>query len=164
MHAATRGSQRSGAWRATLGQLPVRAITRPSPIDDRGLYDLPGVDEPLDRDRRFVLTALACLVPTMGCVRATTVAPSPPIAFPSAPIPEAVFVLGRRYLAAHPEDADREALRRALGLDPSDSEATQLARIDDALRRDLGAGNVVDLEGWQLTRTECRLCAALALG
>ena len=73
-------------------------------------------------------------------------------------------MLGQRYLDAHPEDADRETLRRALGLDPSDSEATRLARIDDALRRDLEAGNVVDIEGWQLTRTECRLYAAVALG
>jgi hypothetical protein len=122
------------------------------------------VDEPLDRDRRFVLMALACLVPTMGCARATTPATSPPLAFPSTPIPEAIVVIGRRYLAAHPEDADREALGRALGLDPSDSEATRLARIDDMLHRDLDAGHIVDIEGWQLTRTECRLYAALALG
>ncbi len=122
------------------------------------------MDEPLDRDRRFVLAALACLVPTIGCARTTASATSPPLSLPRAPIPEAIAVLGRRYLADHPEDADREALRRALGLDPSDSEATRLARIDDALRRDLAAGDVVDLEGWQLTRTECRLYAAVALG
>lgn len=108
--------------------------------------------------------ALACLVPTMGCARATTPASSPPLPLPSAPIPGALAVLGRRYLASHPEDADREALRRALGLDPSDSEATRIARIDAALRHDLETGDLVDLEGWQLTRTECRLYAALALG
>lgn len=127
-------------------------------------YNRPVVDEPLDRDRRFVLRALACLVPTLACARTTTSATLPPLALPSAPAPEAIAELGRRYLDAHPKDADRETLRRALGLDPSDSEATRLARIDDALRRDLDAGNVVDIEGWQLTRTECRLYAALALG
>jgi hypothetical protein len=108
--------------------------------------------------------ALACLVPTMGCARATTPATSPPLAFPSTPIPAAIAALGRRYLDVHPEDADREALRRALGLDPADSEANRLARIDAALCHDLETGDIVDLEGWQLTRTECRLYAALALG
>ena len=110
-----------------------------------------------------MLVALACLVPVMACARTSTSATSPPLRVLSAPIPVAVATLGKQYLAEHPEDADREGLRRALGLDHALPEATQLARIDDAVRRDLETGDVVELEGWQLTRTECRLYALAAL-
>lgn len=109
-----------------------------------------------------MLRALACLLPTMACAKSAT-ATTPPLSLPPTPIPAAVVVLGQRYLAAHPEDADREALRRALGLDRADPEATKLERIDAALRHDLETGDVVDIEGWQLTRTECRLYALAAL-
>jgi hypothetical protein len=123
------------------------------------------VNERLDRDRRFVLKALACLVPTMACARrdASVTPPPPSPSLPPTPIPEAVAVLGRHYLAAHPEESDRETLRRALGLDRSDPEPLQLERIDAALRRDLDTGDVIVIEGWQLTRAECRLYALAAL-
>lgn len=127
------------------------------------MYDRLAVDEPVDRDRRFVLAALACLAPAMACARTATPTPSPPLSLPLAPIPEAVAVLGRRYLDAHPEDDDRDALRRALGLDRPDPDAIRFERIDAALRRDLETRDVVDLAGWQLTRTECRLYALAAL-
>jgi hypothetical protein len=110
-----------------------------------------------------VLRALACLVPAMACARTSTDATTPPLSLPHAPVPAGIALLGQRYLDAHPEDADRETLRRTLGLDPSDSEATRLARIDDALRRDIESRDVVHIDGWQLTRTECRLYALVAL-
>lgn len=119
------------------------------------------VDDPIDHDRRLLLRALACLVPTMACATTSSTTPAP--ALPSAPIPEAVAALGRQYLAAHPEDADRDALRHALGLHDPAPEPTRFARIDAALRRDLDRGDVVLLDGWQLTRTECRLYALVAL-
>lgn len=127
------------------------------------MYDRDIVDERLDRDRRFVLRALACLVPTMACARTDAPDSSPPLVLPSAPVPAAIAVLGWRYLDAHPEDADREVLRRALGLDRAGTQSEAFARIDAALRRDLETGDVVDIDGWQLTRTECRLYAAVAL-
>lgn len=137
---------------------PLREAARRGAV----VYDPPVVDEPLDSDRRFVLRALVCLAPAVACARTDT-ATTRPLELPPAPVPAAVATLGTRYLAEHPEDADREHLRRALGLDAPGSEATRLARIDDALRRDLETGDVVDLEGWQLTRTECRLYALAAL-
>jgi hypothetical protein len=127
------------------------------------VYDRDVVDEHLDRDRRFVLRALACLVPTMACVRTTAPVTSPPLVLSSAPVPGAIAVLGRRYLDAYPEDADHEVLRRALGLDQAGSEDAVFERIGSAIRRDLGTGEVVDVDGWQLTRTECRLYAVVAL-
>lgn len=36
------------------------------------MYDRPVADEPLDADRRLVLKALACLVPTMACATSAT--------------------------------------------------------------------------------------------
>lgn len=108
-----------------------------------------------------MLAALACLVPALACARTPVTAP--PLAIPAAPVPEAVVALGRQYLATHPEDADRELLQRTLHLDASEPADAQLARIDAAIRRDLDDRDVVYIEGWQLTRTECRLYAALAL-
>jgi hypothetical protein len=139
------------------------SLLRKTAHDATVVYDRDVVDERLDRDRRFVLRALACLLPTMACARTTAPAPSPPLVLPSAPVPEAIAVLGRRYLDAYPEDDDREVLRRALGLDQAGSEDASFERIGSAIRRDLGTGQVVDIDGWQLTRTECRLYAVVAL-
>jgi hypothetical protein len=132
----------------------------------RAAYNQPVVDAPPDRNRRFVLVALACLVPSPACFLFPTTAPAPPPLLPPMPVPEAIAALGRRYLAAYPDEANRETLQRILHLEPSDSAdsaATQLPRIDAAIRRDLADRNLVHIEGWQLTRTECRLYAALAL-
>ncbi len=116
-----------------------------------------------DADRRLVLRALASLVPLIACARTTSTLPEPPRALPAV-FPEALAVLGRHYLAAHPEDDDREALRHALGLDDAQPESSWLAHLDASLHRDLERGDIIELEGWQLTRTECRLYALAALG
>jgi hypothetical protein len=121
------------------------------------------VDEPDDRDRRFVLMALAALVPMMACAGTIAATPERSAAIPWGSAPPAIAALGRQFLAAFPEEGDREALRRALGLGGSEPEAIQLERIDAALRRDIDTGNVVHIEGWQLARTECRLYALAAL-
>jgi hypothetical protein len=70
--------------------------------------------------------------------------------------------LGRAYLRRHPEEASAAGLALALerrlpgGMPP-----------ERALRRacaeDFAAGDTLRLDGWVLARSECRLCALLAL-
>ncbi|MCX4246597.1 hypothetical protein [Paraliomyxa miuraensis] len=116
----------------------------------------------LDADRRFVLRALACLLPTMACAR-TSLPPLELWPIPTAPVPTAVFVLGRQYLAAHPEENDLGTLRAALGLDVPEPDPGTIDDFDGAIRHDLQTRDVVELEGWQLSRTECRLYALATL-
>ena len=73
-------------------------------------------------------------------------------------------VLGARYLAEYPDEADRNYLRNALfgHFDPPTQ--TVLCRLLARLReRDFAAEDVVELDGWVMGRTELRACALLAL-
>ena len=79
-------------------------------------------------------------------------------------VPPPVVALGRRYLQAHPDDNDPARIRKALGLtNDTEDEASRRARIDAALSEDLEAYEMVEIEGWALTRTECRIYALAAL-
>jgi hypothetical protein len=51
-----------------------------------------------------------------------------------------------------------------LSVDPADPEAlaTAVAELDEDTRRDLAAGDTIDVAGWVLSRTEARLCLAAA--
>lgn len=78
----------------------------------------------------------------------------------------AAATLGRAYLAASPAEADPgrllSLLEATLGSDASD-EAALLARIDRQLRSEYIRGDLVDVDGWLLSRTEARLYALAAL-
>jgi hypothetical protein len=123
------------------------------------------IDGP-DIDRRFVLRMLAALVPAMACTARVTVSSVPPSpALPSMGSSSAIVELGRLYLQQHPEEHDRERLVAHLGIgDAQEPEAARIARINDTIARDLDAGDLVDIAGWQLARTECRVYALAALG
>lgn len=119
----------------------------------------------VDSDRRAVLHALLALAAT-GCA-AATVTRTPggwSRRLSRVEVPPPVVALGQRYLQAHPDEGDATRLRQALGLvDGTEDEPTRRERIDTAVRADLEAGHMVDLEGWALTRTECRVYALAAL-
>jgi hypothetical protein len=98
--------------------------------------------------------------------------------------PERAASLGRRYLSAFPEERDTEKLRGALSeslrpgrfdattdfdsADPLSGAGAQAgealrARLAQVRRDDFRSGNVVELNGWIVSRSELRLCAWIEL-
>jgi hypothetical protein len=78
---------------------------------------------------------------------------------------DGVVVLGRAYLQDYPKEADRKYLLAHLpGIDTSRDVRTQLPALQPAVTADFTAGRVVSVQGWQLSRTEARAAAAVALG
>ncbi|MBW7837926.1 MAG: hypothetical protein H3C28_14970 [Sphingomonadales bacterium] len=79
---------------------------------------------------------------------------------PAAYLKHAVsaHILGQAYLQQAPEEADAQALNRLVGGD-SVTRETLRARI----ARDLEAGDLVNVAGCFMARTEARLCALAAL-
>jgi hypothetical protein len=92
---------------------------------------------------------------------------SSPAAEPVAPPPspdDATQAVGRRYLEAVPAEADADVLRGLLpeGLDsPASGEGAD--QVAAAVRADFAGGGTVELDGWVLSVTECRLAALSAL-
>ena len=85
--------------------------------------------------------------------------------------PKSAAVVGRRYLAGHPQEADRAWLAAQLEADlscqgcaplPGDRPALR-AGFSHQIRTDFARGRVVRVEGWVLSVTEARLCALAAL-
>jgi hypothetical protein len=115
--------------------------------------------------RRDVLLALGALA--LGGAPAlqsggTPVAPSGQELAARLRDPRAVRALGIRYLERHPEERDPGFLHAATlaGAGKGKRNAAALrARSRDDFRR----GDTVLIEGWVLSRTECRLCALVAL-
>jgi hypothetical protein len=85
--------------------------------------------------------------------------------------PESAAVVGRRYLAAHPQEADRASLAaqldadlRCQDCDPLQADRPALrAGLSRQIRIDFARSRVVRVEGWVLSVTEARLCALAAL-
>lgn len=73
------------------------------------------------------------------------------------------IAIGRRYLGHFPNDPRHEVLaegRRLAGeTDPTVARSALRARV----KQDFERGDTVTLDGWILSRSECRACAALAL-
>lgn len=76
--------------------------------------------------------------------------------------------LGSAYLARHPEEADTAALaRRVMALLAPYARPTAAGReLAEALARlrttDFRRGDIVDLDGWVLSRSEVMVCALVA--
>jgi len=82
---------------------------------------------------------------------------------------ESARAIGREYLVQEPHEADRERLLESLSaICPAEQavslDASELARrMARGVRRDFASGRTVSLRGWQLSRSEARLCALVAL-
>jgi hypothetical protein len=76
---------------------------------------------------------------------------------------QSAIAIGRRYLSCYPGDPLphrlAEALSRASTEDAAAARRALLARV----RNDFERGDTVLLDGWVLSCSECRACAALAL-
>jgi predicted transglutaminase-like cysteine proteinase len=120
-------------------------------------------DRAVDLDRRFVVAALASLAAACagpGVASRTGLSG----AIERGEVPSSVVTLGRAYLERAPAEADRDVLRRALGItDVAEPEPKRLERINAAINAEIEAGTFVDIAGWQLALTECRLYALAAL-
>jgi hypothetical protein len=91
------------------------------------------------------------------------------------PVPESARVLGQRYLATVPEEGDAGLLMQRLstavgvpvGSSEHPTEQLSTARLRELLKegiqQDFERYDVVQLDGWVLARTECRLCALAVL-
>jgi hypothetical protein len=84
----------------------------------------------------------------------------------AAPQPaDGVVALGNAYLKAHRREADRKfLLDRLPGIDTTRDVRSQLPALSAAITDDFRAGRLVTVQGWQLSRTEARAAAAVALG
>ena len=93
----------------------------------------------------------------------TTVSPT---LEPAASLSEALVAVGGRYLEEFPDEADQDVLLDALppldGQVP-DHPGQALQVLGPQAAADHESGEVVDLDGWVLSRTECRAAALYAL-
>jgi hypothetical protein len=79
--------------------------------------------------------------------------------------------IGLAYLRVHPEEASemhlmaavaaRSALTRALNAAPDVAVVFRI--MDDVVRADFAAGEIVKCDGWILAKSEARACALFAL-
>ena len=78
---------------------------------------------------------------------------------------DGVVVLGKAYLRAYPGEADPTfLLARLPGIDTKQRVRPQMPTLVPAFTKDFASGRVVTVQGWQLSRTEARAAAAVALG
>lgn len=112
----------------------------------------------VDHDRRRLLAALVgspilVAVGTSGCTDST-----------SDPGEAAVRAVGERYRAAVPQENDQEKLMGLLDL-PAESPfgMAGLESLNPMIDRDFVANRTVTLDGWMLSRTECRAAALFSL-
>ncbi len=94
----------------------------------------------------------------------TTTAVPPPD--PTSSLSAALVAVGGRYLEEFPEEADRDRLLAALT--PLDGRVPErpgqaLQVLEAQAEADHEAGEVVTVDGWLLSRTECRAAALYAL-
>jgi hypothetical protein len=80
--------------------------------------------------------------------------------------PDSAAAIGRGYLCLCPEEADLHGLLARLLPDAEPPLAREDLRRALAARQaaDFGSGRTLLLDGWVLSLTEARLCAAAALG
>ena len=99
-----------------------------------------------------------------GSTASTTTAPRQPE--PASTLSEALVAGGGRYLEEFPDEADQDVLLEALP--PLEGQVPEhpsqaLPVLGPQASADHEAGDVVVIDGWVLSRTECRAAALYAL-
>lgn len=98
----------------------------------------------------------------------STVPPPPPARMADALVAmaDALVAVGTRYLETYPDEADQEVLLDSLpalqGEVPT-RPGLELQGLAEQAAADHVAGAVVELDGWILSRTECRAAALYAV-
>ena len=73
------------------------------------------------------------------------------------------IAIGRRYLGRFPDDPHHEVLAEGRRLADEIDLAAAASALRTRVKQDFERGDTVLLDGWILSRSECRACAALAL-
>lgn len=73
-------------------------------------------------------------------------------------VPAGLVAIGTRYRELHPDDDIHAVAPESSDGDP----VSVLAQLSEQVRADFDAGDVVDVDGWVLARTEARAAAVLA--
>ena len=73
------------------------------------------------------------------------------------------IAIGRRYLERFPQDPEHEVLAAVRSLGGETDPAAVRSALHARIKQDFARGDTVMLDGWVLSRSECRACAALAL-
>lgn len=83
------------------------------------------------------------------------------VAATPAPSPDAATeAIGRRYVEETPTETTEAELRRLLPEELVDvAPGEQTGRVAAAVRADFERGRIVELDGWLLSVTECRIAA-----
>ncbi|MGH8496971.1 MAG: hypothetical protein ACREVN_12640 [Gammaproteobacteria bacterium] len=119
----------------------------------------------MNQDRRQALVLLGALgglalLPMRDPFAAEP--PEPLARFKGSLDAESAARLGRAYLKAHPDEADGGRLLDTI-LDGA-GQSTDLPRyLSEKARTDFEAGRVIELNDWQVSETEARIFAAVAL-
>jgi hypothetical protein len=125
-------------------------------------------------DRRGILIvggAAAAGVAAYGVAGIIGVAKRCSVAAASEAAMQSFKRIGLAYLHVHPEEASepfllatmagRPALMRALSAAPDTAAVFRI--LDDVVRADFAAGEIVKCRGWILAKSEARACALFAL-
>ena len=118
--------------------------------------------------RRSVLKLLVAGGVTVAAVTTGVVPPGPVAAWAgraAAPESDGIAALGRAYLRRHPHESHAPRLLRQLPeVRSAHAVRPQLPRLTSTIVADFDTGRVVNVDGWELARTEARAAAAIALG
>lgn len=132
---------------------------------------LPSDPTPASKGPRLTRRELLALTLALGLLEGLpkTISASMPFNEPLldlVPNRAAAAALGRIYLALHPDEADLGPLREHLharSRAPASDGVSLRAQIEQQLRMDYLRGDLVEVDGWLLSRTEARLYALAAL-
>ena len=75
-------------------------------------------------------------------------------------------IIGREYLRQYPNEKNMDVLYKSLKIVPLHNEIEKsevCLCLADKMENDFSRGDVINLQGWLLSRTELRLCALLSL-
>jgi hypothetical protein len=89
-----------------------------------------------------------------------------PTPAPASSLGDALVAVGGRYLEDHPDEADQATLLAALPAlegEVPERPGRALGVLAEQVAADHEAGETVSLDGWELSRTECRAAALYAL-
>jgi len=82
----------------------------------------------------------------------------------AGPSPAAAEAVGRRYLEETPAESTEADLRAALPDELADVQpGEETARLSAAVHADFDQGRTIELDGWLLSVTECRVAALSAV-
>lgn len=151
MSATSRTSPREGRWF-------VRGL-----LDDESTEGGPIVGGPVDRRTllRLVGGSAVGLV-AFGCTSSTEAADLCEAADASASVPVGVVRIGERYAELFPDDDGDDVAAIVAGAGDGSGGADALVALVERVRDDFAAGDVVQVDGWYLARTEARAARLLA--